>query len=271
MVYVVKSSESDEGQRFIAAVDGVALEEGGGLQRVTFDCEGVNLSRVGSVELISISFKSMDVFLVDMGGNPDPVIIKTVRELMENEMVVKIIHDCRMDCDALFHLHGIEVKNIHDTSCYHHVLTGAEDKNLNHVLMDNGISTNTARDTNVYKINHAFWATRPLTKVMIEWASSDVDKLFELESKQLEGLTERQKIEAIAKSAKFGTYPRDRKIATGLKVNNPGYFIGRGGCNLRNLQKVTGTVIYQEKPKNTWFVYYEDDQDLARVKRSMDN
>mmetsp|Transcript_4427 Transcript_4427/g.6786 ORF Transcript_4427/g.6786 Transcript_4427/m.6786 type:complete len:272 (-) Transcript_4427:317-1132(-) len=271
MVYVVKSSESDEGQRFIAAVDGVALEKGGELERVTFDCEGVNLSRIGTVEIISICFKAMDTFLVDMGGDPDPVIIKTVRELMENEMVVKIIHDCRMDCDALFHLHGIEVKNIHDTSCYHHVLTGAEDKNLNSVLMDNGISANTARDSNVYKINHAFWATRPLTKRMIEWASSDVDKLFELESKQLERLTERQKMEAIAKSVKYGTYARDRKIVTGLKVNSPGCFIGRGGCNLRNLQKVTGTVIYQQKPMNTWFVYYEDDQGLARVKRSMNN
>ena len=63
MVHVVKSAESDAGSLFLAAVDQVMLSEAIELERVAFDCEGVNLSRVGSLEIISICFASKEVFL----------------------------------------------------------------------------------------------------------------------------------------------------------------------------------------------------------------
>ena len=271
-VCVVDSEESDEGQRFIAAVDKVTMAEEGDLERVVFDCEGVDLSRVGTVELVSICIKNveaMDVFLIDLGRKPDPGILKAVKVLMETNTVVKIIHDCRMDCDALFHLHGIKVKNVHDTSCFHAVITGNQDKNLNYVLVYNDIAPNAARDKNVYKRNPAFWATRPLTEHMIEWASSDVNKLFDLELKQLERLEEPQTSIARAKSESNTVVARDMRVETGLSVNEPGFFIGRGGSNLRSLQERTGTLVYQQR--HTWFVYYNDDKALARVKRAMNN
>ena len=249
-VCVVDSEESDEGQRFIADVEKVTMAEEGDLELVAVDCEGVDLSRIGSVELVSICFKSvkaMDVFLIDLGGKPDPGILKAVKALMETIMVVKIIHDCRMDCDALFHLHDIEMKNVHDTSCFHAVITGNQDKSLNDVLMHNGITINTVRDKSVYKRNPAFWATRPLTKHMIEWASSDVEKLFDIEVNQLERLEEHQSQigVALAKSESNSTFARDMRVKTGLTVNRPGLFIGRGGSNLRSLQERTGTLVYQ--------------------------
>jgi len=275
-VCVVDSEESDEGQRFIAAVDKVTMTEEGDLERVVFDCEGVDLSRIGSVELVSICFKrvkAMDVFLIDLGGKPDPGILKAVKELMETNMIVKIIHDCRMDCDALFHLHDIEVKNVHNTSCFHAIITGNQDKNLNDVLIYNGITPNAARDKSVYKRNPAFWATRPLTKHTTEWASFDVYKLFDLEVKQLERLEERQSQISVAraKSESNTTFARNMRVKTGLTVNSPGIFIGWHGSNLRRLQERTGTVLYQQGGRGTWFVYYSDDKDLAAVMRAMYN
>jgi exonuclease 3'-5' domain-containing protein 1 len=170
----------------------------------------------------------MDVFLIDLGGKPDPGILKAVKELMETNMIVKIIHDCRMDCDALFHLHDIEVKNVHNTSCFHAIITGNQDKNLNDVLIYNGITPNAARDKSVYKRNPAFWATRPLTKHTTEWASFDVYKLFDLEVKQLERLEERQSQISVAraKSESNTTFARNMRVKTGLTVNSPGIFIG---------------------------------------------
>jgi exonuclease 3'-5' domain-containing protein 1 len=94
---------------------------------VAFDLEGINLSRVGTVELVTLAFGECSdgedsVFLVDVSTkNPQgrSERIAALKKLLESNKVKKIIHDCRMDCDALVHLHGIRVQNIHDTSIYH--------------------------------------------------------------------------------------------------------------------------------------------------------
>ena len=212
----------------------------------------------------------MEVFLVDVGGTPDPDIIKAVKKLFEDAKVTKIIHDCRMDSDALFHFHDIKLNNVHDTSCFHDEITGREHENLNNVLMHNGVEQNHTRDTNIYNVNPAFWASRPLTQNMIDWASSDVDRLFELATKQLDCISsDARKASAVRKSNEFIKLARDMEVESGLKVSNPGMFIGRRGANLRSLQKRTGTVVRQESTSKNWVVYYRNSDDLDTVKRSM--
>ena len=49
----------------IAAVDEVMITDNAESKRIVFDCEGVDLGRNGSVELISICFSSKKVFLVE--------------------------------------------------------------------------------------------------------------------------------------------------------------------------------------------------------------
>ena len=267
MVYVVKTADSTQGQRFIAAADSL-LRSGPG-QRVAFDCEGVNLSRVGSLELVSICFPSMEVYLVDFGGTPCPRVVKSVKDLFESDAVTKIIHDCRMDCDAMYHLHGIRVNNVHDTSCFHDVITGTENKNLNVVLTYNGIHVNAQRDKSVYKYNPRYWSTRPLTQTMISWASSDVDKLFTLADKQLERISDMLKPRALAKSTEYTQTTLGMQVVTGLKVRNPGLFIGRGGQNLRSLSRRTQTHIYQNQSEGSWFVFYMNEASLNAVKSRM--
>ncbi|KAL7530676.1 hypothetical protein ACHAXR_003622 [Thalassiosira sp. AJA248-18] len=284
MVYTVKSADTDTGRRFISAVDSLLKDDlisafanffssnDAAAKRVAFDCEGVNLSRIGSLELVSICFPALDVYLVDFGGKPCPKIVKSVKDLFESEKVNKIIHDCRMDCDALYHLHGIKVVNVHDTSCFHDVITGTEHKNLNDVLGYNGISLNSERDKSVYRTNPRFWSERPLTTKMIDWASSDVDKLFTLADKQLDRLPDASKPKALAKSTKYTCTARNMKVCTGLKVKSPGLFIGRGGQNIKSLSNRTGTHIYSDRGSKTgdsWFVFYESDASLDIVKRKM--
>jgi hypothetical protein len=58
----------------------------------------------------------------------------------------------------------------------HH--TNGPEENLNSLLAYNGVSANTVRDNSVYRYNPSYWAMRPLSRQMIEWASSDVDKLL---------------------------------------------------------------------------------------------
>lgn len=62
-VYVVDSEESDEDQRFIAAVDKVTMMKEGDIERVVFNCEGVYLSRVRSMGLVSICNKNVNALM----------------------------------------------------------------------------------------------------------------------------------------------------------------------------------------------------------------
>lgn len=273
MVHVVKSADSEVGGLFISAVDSVCLSESGNHERVAFDCEGVNLSRIGTLEIISVCFSPGELFIVEIGQNPDAEILKSVKQLFEESNVTKIIHDCRMDSDALFHLHGIKLNNVHDTSSYHSVITGHDDENLNNVLLMNGVRQNETRDKSVYRSNPSFWSTRPLTKQMIEWASSDVDRLFEVALKQLSSLdnNEGKKNFAMRKSNENIEFAREKNVIKGLSVRRPGPFIGKRGSNLRSLQRRTNTLVYQQRPLNTWFVYYNDENDLNVVQRAMRN
>jgi hypothetical protein len=58
------------------------------------------------------------------------------------------------------------------------------------------------------------------------------------------------------------------KVKEGLRVSNPGRFIGRRGANLRSLQKRTGTLIHNSG-KDGWFVYYPNENALDKVEHSM--
>ena len=164
MAHTVKSADTRSGQRFISAVgEIITADKHEAARRVAFDCEGVNLSRIGTLEIISICFPNKEVYLVDFGGRACPMIVKSVKDLFESVAVTKIIHDCRKDCDALYHHHDIKLECVHDTSCFHDIIAGTEYKSLNDVLTFNGIHINTVRDNSVYNYEPKFWAQRPLT------------------------------------------------------------------------------------------------------------
>ena len=272
VVTIVKSANEDSGKSFMSLVDSLCSQGKDTNNRVTFDCEGVNLSRIGTVEIVSICFPGSGVYLVDFGKEKCPKIVKAVKQLFECSAVTKIIHDCRMDCDALYHKHGIKVDNVHDTSAFHDFIGYGKCKNLNDTLSYYGISVNAERDKSVYKSNPNFWATRPLTQKMIDWASADVDKLFQLADKQLERISSSLKSSAFEKSTKYARTARDMKVCSGLRVGgNVGHFIGRGGANIRSLEQETGCLVYCYHQNNTWFVYYPNDSSLNAVKRRMRN
>jgi hypothetical protein len=266
---IVDSAEEDQGKQFISLVEERCSSTDQDI-RVAFDCEGVNLSRIGSVEVVSICFSASEVYLIDFGKNKCTQIIKAVKDLFECPTVTKIIHDCRMDCDALYHHHGIEVINVHDTSVFHDFIGYGKMKNLNDTLSFYGITQNDERDKSVYRSNPNFWATRPLTEKMILWASSDVDKLFQLAEKQLNRISDTSKSKAIEKSTDYARFTRSMKVETGLRVRgNIGRFVGRGGENIRSLERSTGCLMYQDRAKSTWFVYYSSVESLDKVKQRM--
>jgi hypothetical protein len=156
-----------------------------GATLLAVDCEGVDLCREGSICIVQVSTPS-HCFLFDVVGlGPRHKIVEFLKDILENPKITKIIHDCKMDSDALYHLLGIKLVGVHDTQACDVLLRNCGEHNLNNTLVENGCRSNVVRDGNVYESNPRFWATRPMTPMMIDWASGDVASLFELYNIQM--------------------------------------------------------------------------------------
>jgi len=158
---------------------------------VTLDIEGVELSRVGTIELISIGVEhegTIQSFIMDASeavrfSELHAAQVLVLKKLLENPDVVKIIHDCRQDSDALSAHLGIQLTNVFDTVVWNAAISkDSVFMNLNKTLEAFGCTTNENRDstTNIYKDNPNFWATRPVTSHMLAYAGGDVSVLFDL-------------------------------------------------------------------------------------------
>lgn len=208
-------------------------------------------------------------FLFDVldKAKDDPLIC-FLRDLLESDSVVKIIHDCRMDSDALHHILGIKLTNVHDTSCWHRKLTGNHDVNLNELLRENGLKPNIVRDSGIYESNPNFWATRPLTEKMITWAAGDVNLMFKVHATQVTQASPSITQEAITLSNEFLDMARSAEVGNFKVRVSVGSFIGSKGSNLRALQRSTNTLIYSRGKRSTaeFMVFYKDVASLERVK-----
>ena len=157
------------------------------------------------------------------------------------------------------------------------MVAGEGSKNLNYVLSYNGIGTNVTRDNSVYKANPTFWATRPLTPKMIAWASSDVDKLLMLATKQEESLSAaatsrgwRSLDKANRMAQAYIGQMRDIQCQGGIQCKIPhGHFIGRGGENIKRVISLSGAKKIVLREGSGWLVYYEHEHQLQYVKRAM--
>ncbi|CAE7643003.1 Exd1, partial [Symbiodinium microadriaticum] len=153
------------------------------------DCEGVDLGRSGTICLVQLSTPSACYLFDVLGQDSTSDLMVFLRIILQDRKKTKVIHDCKMDADALFHLCGIQLVGVHDTQSWDVALRGGVATNLNNTLQAYGCKINTQRDHNLYRGNPSFWATRPLTVHMIEWASGDVRHLFDLHRAQMNMVT----------------------------------------------------------------------------------
>lgn len=94
---------------------------GGQSPALYIDLEGNNLSRDGTLSLVTIFVDAEDkVYLIDVTvlknaafdtESPDG---HTLKDILESEHIIKVFFDIRNDSDALFALHGVRVDGIHD-------------------------------------------------------------------------------------------------------------------------------------------------------------
>jgi DNA polymerase I-like protein with 3'-5' exonuclease and polymerase domains len=174
--------------------------------------------------------------------------LKIAKELLEDESIMKIIHDCRQDSDALYRAisPSIKLANVFDTQVWHLLAKGGRRKNLNDTLVAYNLPTNAGRyGKSIYDKNPNFWKDRPLTIEMIQYASKDVFQLFELR-KQLIETAGGNEIKYLAESNKALEDVRSLLLHELVSVppNSKGRVIGKGGSTISSLEESTGCMVY---------------------------
>eukprot|EP00798_Chlamydomonas_sp_ICE-L_P017581 gene17581-23908_t len=133
--------------------------------------------------------------------------------------------------------------------------------NLNKTLVKFGCTPNPVRNSNLYKSNPAFWATRPLQPWMIEWAAGDVQSLLELQDKQCKQADGRQLYKCEQASNNNAGTCRRVVMKVTIRAGSMGQFFGPGGSNLRSLENSTGA-IFSSMQSRDFLVYAKDKRAL---------
>mmetsp|Transcript_14105 Transcript_14105/g.20856 ORF Transcript_14105/g.20856 Transcript_14105/m.20856 type:complete len:337 (-) Transcript_14105:230-1240(-) len=178
-----------------------------GVNQITFDLEGVDLSRSGPITVASIKplsrqgdSKRQVAFLVDIKVLQAEA-IDALRGLLESEKVEKVMFDCRTDSDALFHQHGITLRNVIDLQAYdqaldHHRGTYRLNLGYGRKRFVSGMEKTCEKrlpETEIrwikngqpslppHKTDMRMWAKRPMTQDMKMYAAGDahaIDLLY---------------------------------------------------------------------------------------------
>ena len=78
------------------------------------DCEGRDLGRGGTLDILSVATKDKEVYLFDISALGRGAFDAGLRALLENKEVEKMMFDCRGDADALKHLFGVMLDGVLD-------------------------------------------------------------------------------------------------------------------------------------------------------------
>ena len=83
---------------------------------LALDCEGRNLGRSGTLAVLQLCNDEGKSFIFDLVPDDNFKVFFDLglREILESTEIVKVLHDCRCDVDALFHLANVSLRNAVD-------------------------------------------------------------------------------------------------------------------------------------------------------------
>jgi hypothetical protein len=160
---------------------------------VSFDIEGVNLGRDGTITLLQIGINERKVFCFDILALGKDV-FQYLKPIFESETICKLCYDCRTDADVLKANHGVNIKYVYDIQVlYTFVFQNEGDpylKGLQHALKIPGIvHPQMAKEVMLFKkkikdslqkIGSEIFIQRPIPNEILMYCVSDVIYLYKM-------------------------------------------------------------------------------------------
>lgn len=191
------------------------------------DCEGSKLGRAGTLTLVQVSTPTRQAFLFDV---LTPELKKLffdkcgLRKVLESKNYLKVFHDCRSDSDALFHHANVRLQNVFDTQVAHALMskfvygTTPIPASLRAVVKKYGGGAEHATKQVMHQAmeeDETFWDKRPIPKIALDYASTDVIILNDVYEKLCKYITGQRRLECLGYSAIYVAEVRDS--ATGMR------------------------------------------------------
>lgn len=82
---------------------------------ISIDCEGVNLGAKGQLTILEIGTVRGEAFIFDLLLCPELMNDGGLRDILEDDNIIKIIHDCRNDSYNLYAQFNVLLRNVFDT------------------------------------------------------------------------------------------------------------------------------------------------------------
>lgn len=157
---------------------------------VAVDCEGVSLSKEGRLCLIQVATPKK-VYLFDvLKGGERLFFDRGLRYLLESNKIVKVMHDCRKDSEALYFQYDVTLRGVWDSQIAYTVLSQLKGFKTPYPIGLNTLLKACSCEENKFKdmVKSAmtamknFWEVRPLSRMMIDYAAGDVSNLLRVYS-----------------------------------------------------------------------------------------
>ncbi|KAK7476811.1 hypothetical protein BaRGS_00031972 [Batillaria attramentaria] len=150
--------------------------------------EGVNMGRTGPLTLLLIGTEAGHVYIFDVKEAPDMVSDGGLKRLLESESVVKVMHSGKNHGGALYSQYEVKLSGVFDTQVAQMVLDKAGGRRFPSRLKfvdvvnmhcperaaDLGHDTHTKIKFIISKKKGEYWAQRPLTQEMVQFAENGV-------------------------------------------------------------------------------------------------
>lgn len=188
---------------------------------IVVDCEGSHLGRSGTLTLIQVSTPNKMAFIFDvLTPQLKELFFEKcgLRKVLESKNYLKIFHDCRSDSDALFHHANVKLCNVFDTQIGNALITKFVYSSIpiptsltNVVKKFGGGAVHTTKDAmhKVMQEDETFWEKRPIPKMALEYASTDVLILNNVYEKMSKYLNPKLRLECLADSGIYAASLRD--------------------------------------------------------------
>ena len=184
-----------------------------------------------------------------------------INELISSKKIIKVLHSCKEDIEAIYKWSGVVLNNIFDTQLAEAFL-GKEFSISYQSLVFNNLDLHLKKDE-----TRSNWIRRPLRESQLDYAASDVEFLIHLYENQTKKLRETDKIDWLREELNFITervledLPAITEPLRKITTNEEDKIIRRFNdqvIKISQIQKINPTLFFSKRNQKHFIRYLID-------------